>query len=251
MEMNEMGFSEEAVETPVDEVGFEDLMEEDTVDDSHDDGAESEEPVIRNQTDFNAALKNRLQEKEASVSRRYQNSPEYLLGQELLRERMQNGISAEQAYQQILDERVKAKAESYRQNPQNFYEDYLRSQQNRPQDYEPQGDAQSLAEQLIEAREMGVLPEDFSPADITPDFIADVQEFGVRGAAKIFNASHVTTDKVVSRVAANQRLPRTMKTDGANVPVPRLDIEHMSTEDFEKLDQRLADALAKGRRVRF
>lgn len=159
MEMNEMGFSEEAVETPVDEVGFEDLMEEDTVDDSHDDGAESEEPVIRNQTDFNAALKNRLQEKEASVSRRYQNSPEYLLGQELLRERMQNGISAEQAYQQILDERVKAKAESYRQNPQNFYEDYLRSQQNRPQDYEPQGDAQSLAEQLIEAREMGVLPK--------------------------------------------------------------------------------------------
>ena len=250
MEMNEMGYSEEVVETPVDEVAVDEIMNDDTGAQTSDAATQSE-PVIKNQADFNAALRTRLQEKEASVSRRYQNSPEYMLGQELLRERMQNGISAEQAYQQILDERVKAKAESYKQNPQNFYEDYLRSQSRQ---YEPQqsyDDNQSLAEQLIEAKEMGVLPEDFSPEDITPDFIADVQEFGVRGAAKIFNASHVTTDRVVSKIAANQRLPRTMKTDGANVPPPRLDIEHMSSDDFAKLDERLTEALAKGRRVRF
>ena len=250
METNEMGFSEEAIETPVDEVDFDSLMDEDTVEESHDDGAQSE-PVIKNQTDFNAALKTRLQEKEASVSRRYQNSPEYMLGQELLRERMQNGISAEQAYQQILDERVKQKAESYKQNPQNFYEDYLRSQTRQPEPQDDGGDAQSLAEQLIEAREAGLLPEDFSPADITPDFISDVQEFGVRGAAKIFNASHVSTDNVVSKLNANKRLPKTMRTDGVNVPPPKLDIENMSTEDFAKFDKRLADALAKGKRVRF
>ena len=250
MEMNEMGYSEEVVETPVDEVAVDEIMNDDTGAQTSDAATQSE-PVIKNQADFNAALRTRLQEKEASVSRRYQNSPEYMLGQELLRERMQNGISAEQAYQQILDERVKAKAESYKQNPQNFYEDYLRSQSRQ---YEPQqsyDNNQSLAEQLIEAKEMGVLPEDFSPEDITPDFIADVQEFGVRGAAKIFNASHVTTDRVVSKIAANQRLPRTMKTDGANVPMPKLDIEHMSSDDFAKLDERLTEALAKGRRVRF
>lgn len=250
METNEMGYSEEVVESPVDEVAVDEIMGDGTGA-STSDAATQSEPVIKNQTDFNAALRTRLQEKEASVSRRYQNSPEYMLGQELLRERMQNGMSAEQAYQQILDERVRAKAESYKQNPQNFYEDYLRSQSRQYEAPRGAGDDQSLAEQLIEAKEMGVLPEDFSPDDITPDFIADVQEFGVRGAAKIFNASHVTTDKVVSRLNANQRLPRTMKTDGANVPPPRLDIERMSSEDFARLDERLSDALAKGKRIRF
>ena len=250
METNEMGFTEEVVEPQNNEVSVDDIMGEGTVGNSPDDVAQPSEPVIKNQTDFNAALKTRLQEKEASVARRYQNSPEFMLGQELLRERMQNGISAEQAYQQILDERVKAKAESYRQNPQNFYEDYLR-QQSRQEYRSSSDDASSLAEQLISAREMGLLPEDFSPQDITPDFIENVQEFGVRGAAKIYNASRVSTDNVVSKVSANQRLPRPMKTDGINVPPPRIDIEHMSTEDFEKLDQRLSEALAKGRRVRF
>ena len=250
METNEMGFMEEVVDPQNDEVSVDDIMGDGTVGSSPDDVAQPSEPVIRNQADFNAALKTRLQEKEASVARRYQSSPEFMLGQELLRERMQNGISAEQAYQQILDERVKAKAESYRQNPQNFYEDYLR-QQSRQEYRSGSDDASSLAEQLISAREMGLLPEDFSPKDITPDFIENVQEFGVRGAAKIFNASRVSTDNVVSRVSANQRLPRPMKTDGINVPPPKLDIEHMSTEDFEKLDQRLSEALAKGRRVRF
>ena len=245
-----MGFTEEVVEPQNNEVSVDDIMGEGTVGNSPDDVAQPSEPVIKNQTDFNAALKTRLQEKEASVARRYQNSPEFMLGQELLRERMQNGISAEQAYQQILDERVKAKAESYRQNPQNFYEDYLR-QQSRQEYRSSSDDASSLAEQLISAREMGLLPEDFSPQDITPDFIENVQEFGVRGAAKIYNASRVSTDNVVSKVSANQRLPRPMKTDGINVPPPRIDIEHMSTEDFEKLDQRLSEALAKGRRVRF
>ena len=145
MEMNEMGYSEEVVETPVDEVAVDEIMNDDTGAQTSDAATQSE-PVIKNQADFNAALRTRLQEKEASVSRRYQNSPVYMLGQELLRERMQNGISAEQAYQQILDERVKAKAESYKQNPQNFYEDYLRSQSRQ---YEPQqsyDDNQSLAE---------------------------------------------------------------------------------------------------------
>lgn len=251
METNEMGFTEEVVEPQNPEVGIDEIMGEGTVANSPDDGAQPSEPVIKNQTDFNAALKTRLQEKEASVARRYQNSPEFLLGQQLLRERMQNGVSAEQAYQQILDERVKAKAESYRQNPQNFYEDYLRSQTRQPEIRSSSDDAQSLAEQLISAKESGLLPEDFSPQDITPDFIADVQEYGVKAAARIFNASHASTDSIVSKVAANQRLPRTMRTDGINVPPPRLDIENMSTEDFAKLDDRLADALAKGKRVRF
>jgi len=250
METNEMGFTEEVVEPQADEVNIDELVEG-TVDKTQDDAAKPE-PAIKNQQDFNAALRNRLQEKEASVSRRYQNSPEYMLGQELLRERMQNGMSAEQAYQQILDERVKAKAESYKQNPQNFYEDYLRSQQTGRQQDDQQGDeASSLAEQLIEARANGLLPEDFSSSDITPEFIADVQEFGVRGAAKIFNASHVTTDRVVSKLNSNQRLPRTMKTDGANVPVPKLDFDHMSDEEFAKLDSRFAEALAKGKKIRF
>lgn len=251
METNEMGFTEEVVEPQVDEVGVDELMGEGTVEQTQDDAAQ-QEPVIKNQTDFNAALKNRLQEKEASVSRRYQNSPEFLLGQELLRERMQNGMSAEQAYQQILDERVKSKAESYRKNPQNFYEDYLRSQSLRqPAPQADPSDAQSLAEQLIDARENGLLPEDFSPADITPDFIADVQEYGVKAAARIFNASHVATDNVLSKVNANSRLPRPMRTNGANVPPPKLNIPDMSDEAFAKLDKRIEEALAKGKRVRF
>ena len=96
------------------------------------DGAEPERP-IQNQTDFNAALKTRLAEKEATVSRRYTSSPEYQLGKMMLAERMQkDGVSAEVAAQRIRQERIEQRAQQYKQDHRSSIGTTFRAKPNQP-----------------------------------------------------------------------------------------------------------------------
>lgn len=223
------------------------------------DGAEPERP-IRNQTDFNAALKTRLAEKEATVSRQYSNSPEYQLGKILLAERMQkDGVSAEVAAQRIRQERIDQRAQQYQQNPQEFYKDYLqdKNQPSQPPQQQPQqqsqtDEASTLAQQLYDAKQSGILPEGFDPnKHITREFIADVQRFGVEAAAAIFQAKSTSTGSIVTELERRQRQPQPIRPTGGSVPAQKVDFRNMSIEDFEALDAKVSAEMARGRRVTF
>ena len=223
---------------------------------SHSDGAQPERP-IQNQTDFNAALKTRLTEKEATVSRRFLESPEYQLGRMLLADRMQrDGVSAEEAAQRIRKERIDQRAQQYQQNPQEFYKDYLQSQTQptKPAQQQPaqQDEASSLAQQLYDAKQAGILPDGFDPdKHITREFISDVQRFGVEAAARILQAQSASTGSIVSELERRQRQPQPIRPTGGSVAAPKVDFENMSDADFAALDAKIGAAMAKGKRVRF
>lgn len=223
------------------------------------DGAEPERP-IQNQTDFNAALKTRLAEKEATVSRRYTSSPEYQLGKMLLAERMQkDGVSAEVAAQRIRQERIDQRAQQYKQDPQEFYRDYLQSQtqpapapQANPMQNAPQDEASTLAQQLYDAKQAGILPDSFDPnKHITREFISDVQRFGVEAAARIFQVQTASTDSIVSELERRRQQPQPIRPTGGSVSAPKIDIANMTDAEFAALDAKIGDAMAKGKRVKF
>lgn len=220
---------------------------------SHDGGAEPTEP-IRTQKDFNAALRVRLQEKEASVSRRFESSPEYRLGQQLLRERMsRDGITAEEAAARIERDMIAQQAAEYQQNPQRFYEDYLRNQTNPTARQSARQDpAASIAQELIAAKESGLLPDSFDPQrHLTPEFMADVQEYGVKAAARIFSASAASADAYASEVAARQRVPQPIRTSGASMRQAKPDFSTMTDAQFKAYSEKIDKALATGKKVRF
>lgn len=223
---------------------------------SHSDGAQPERP-IQNQTDFNAALKTRLLEKEATVSKRFQESPEYQLGRTLLADRMQrDGVSAEEAAQRIRKERIDQRAQQYQQNPQEFYKDYLQSQTQptKPAQQQPaqQDEASSLAQQLYDAKQAGILPDGFDPdKHITREFISDVQRFGVEAAARILQVQSASTGSIVSELERRQRQPQPIRPTGGSVAAPKVDFENMSDAEFAALDAKIGAAMAKGKRVRF
>ena len=219
---------------------------------AHDGGAEPTDP-IRSQKDFNAALRVRLQEKEASVSRRYESTPEYRLGQQLLRERMsREGISAQEAAARIERDMIAQQAAEYQKNPQRFYEDYLRTQ-NQPQARQtaPQDPAASIAQELIAAKEAGLLPDSFSPQHLTPEFIADVQEYGIKAAARIFAASAASADAYAGEVAARQRVPQPIRTSGSSMRQAKPNFATMTDAQFDAYNKRIEAELAKGKKVRF
>lgn len=152
---------ENSVATPAADVGFEQvdaaqfdnsaetvdvgtLMQEDTtptvapaepvatIQQPQDDAASGK--GFRSQEDFDRVLGRRL----GDERRRYESSPEYMLGQQLIRERAaRDGITAQEAYQRIQNDHVQQKAEQYAKDPKAFYADYL-TQQNRPYTPTPQ-----------------------------------------------------------------------------------------------------------------
>lgn len=220
---------------------------------SHDGGAEQPEP-IRNQKDFNAALRVRLQEKEASVARRFESSPEYRLGQQLLRDRMsREGITAEEAAVRIERDMIAQQAAEYQKNPQRFYEDYLRNQTQPASRQSVQQDpAANIAQELIAAKESGLLPDSFDPQrHLTPEFMADVQEYGVRAAARIFSASAASADAYANEVAARQRVPQPIRTSGSSMRQAKPDFASMTDAQFRAYSEKIDKALATGKKVRF
>lgn len=252
--MEELNNSTEQVQG-VDELDFDSLIqdvpEQQPVEENPQTGGGDPqgEQAIKTQADFNNALKTRLAEKERSVSRRYENSPEYLLGQQLLRERMTaKGISADAAMQEIQNEFVQQKAAKYKTDPQSFYEDYIRNQ-NQP--IPANNRAQSLAEELAEAKESGILPDYFEPSNIDSEFLANCERYGVEAAAKIFAAGHASTDGIVSELTARQKQAQPMRTTGNDRPNTKLDFDNMSADQFDAFDRRVQQAIAQGRKIRF
>lgn len=211
-----------------------------------------------NQTDINHILGVRIDAERARMTRRYESSPEYQLGQMLIRDRAsREGISAEEAFRKIQSESITQRAEQYAKDPKAFYADYL-TQQTRPNatptpppNTPPAVDGATLTSELLKAgaQEMGFLPQ-----HITAQFVADAQQFGVQAALSFWqrsqSASAPTADAVVSQLEQRKRAPQPIRPVGKPSTATTMDYSEMSSEDFKKLDAKLRQATLDGRRVK-
>lgn len=205
------------------------------------------------QEDFDKALGERLQRERT----RHESTPEYLLGQQLIRERAaREGITPQEAYQRIRNDHVQQKAEQYAKDPKAFYADYL-TQQYQPQQTPPTFNqpvsAASLTQQLIDA---GAPSMGFQPHHITAQFAADAQQYGVQAALAFWQRSQqaapqrATEDAVIAQIEQRKRAPQPIRPTTNGGAVPSHDYQNMSSEDFQKLEAALKQATLDGRRVR-
>jgi len=210
-------------------------------------------PKIENQKDFNYALNRRLEDERKKYARRYESSDEYQIGKMLLQDRAaKDGITVQEARRRIESERIEAQAKQYAENPQSFYQDYIRAKQ--PEQTPIQDPAMNLSQQIIEARESGVLPEEFSPEHVNSDFVENVQRYGIEAASKIWQAQQspkVAVDSIADEIEKRRNMPKPMNPASGNVTPPRINFSDMSSEEFWKLDAKIKEAQLRGKTPRF
>lgn len=223
-----------------------------TVQNTQDDAAKGGKGFIP-QADFDRILGARLRDERV----RHEASPEFMLGQQLIRERAaRDGVTAEEAYRRITNDHVQQRAEQYVKDPKSFYTDML-TQQLQPQTPQtPQtsptpntpADAATLTQQLIAA---GAMDMGFQPQHITPQFAADAQQYGVQTALLLWQRGQAPTqDAVVATLEQRKRAPQPMRPMSNGGTVPTRDYASMSSEEFRKLEAKLQQATLDGRRVR-
>lgn len=208
------------------------------------------------QADFNRILGERL----GDERKKYEATPEFMLGQQLIRERAaRDGVSADEAYRRITDDHIKQRAEQYDKNPKEFYADMLRQQMtpNTPPTPQPPREtpasAMTLTQQLLEA---GAPSMGFLPQHITPQFAADAQELGVRAALALWKRGmqaqpqSASPEAIIDQIEQRRRAPQPMRPTTQASGAPSYDYASMSTEEFRKLEQQIKKATSEGRRVR-
>jgi len=243
-----------------DYVGIEDLMSESddgTVeqaqtapapDDAGTAGSAPAQQTAQTQTDFDKVLGKRLYDERSKQETRWRSTPQYLLGEELLQERMKReNLSEADAYEKIRAERREAKAQQYARNPQEFYADYLAEKE--PTKTQPSNSAEELTRMLIEA---GAPDMGFTAGDITPQFAEDAQKYGVSAALAMWQRTRSADTQAQARqqMDVQRSLPRSHSIQGQAAGAPALDYSTMSDEDFDKVTAKLNRATRDGRRVR-
>lgn len=224
------------------------------------DGSAQPSAKAMSQEAFNAALSGRLTEERFRVQRRFEQSPEYQIGAQLLRTRMaQEGVTAEEAARKILDEHISARAESYKNDPKAFYEDMLRGNMGQPVPAQPTTEkpnapaANSIAEQLVRAREAGIMPEHFTSKDITSEFVQDVSELGAERALRVWSREHAAAPSsrsdILGELSRRQAQPQPMRSTGDNVGRKPIDFTAMSDEEFERWEAEINRRAARGERI--
>lgn len=241
-------------------------------------GAKPANEEIGSQRDFNTALNRRLQEERGRLSRRYEDSPAYRVGQQLLADRMEReGLTEEEAMRKIIDERADALADRYAKDPKAYYRDQVAGKLNpkpKPKSPSDEGDDDSTTEirdtrntgevgkYLAQEAKAGRLPEGFGRESITPEFIEDVEDMGIRAALRLWERTNSgapakaapqkggqpTREEIIAELERRQKQANPIRVNGGNVEPRQRDFspEHMSKEEFRKADEALERAL-KGR----
>lgn len=232
------------------------------------DGAEQPDNA-RNQNatpkDFSVALNKRVAEIQAREQAKYESSDEYQFGRMMLQERAaREGITVQEARRRYENEQVSSQADEYQKNPKKFYEDFVRYrnsppvQQAQPQQLQPEAHgvnvvAPSLARQIVEAKQNGLLPETFSPADVTPEFVSHVQQFGVQEAARRLAAPQqgfATAASIADELERRRRAPRPMRPASQGAAMGAVNFRGMTDEQFNKYDAQIEKAIMEGKRVK-
>lgn len=206
------------------------------------------------QKDIDAAFGKRL----AQVRRQYESSGEYALGAMILDERAQrDGISREEAYKRIQQERLDERADTYAKNPKEFYKDYL--QGNAPQRQpsfqapqpteDPQAQARRVGEELANMYKAGALPDGFDiRSSLDQDTYNNIVDYGAPAAMRIWAAEHGPEREIARR----QSGPAPMRpTSGASQQSTPTDFSKMTSEEFWKKRDEIKKAMLDGKKVRF
>lgn len=198
--------------------------------------------------DMSKAVQNRLRQERKKAA--------YILGDELLKERMlADNVNEEEALKRIRDDRIKQKAAAFKANPEKAYEEMLRM---RNQPIEPVEDARTtetdverLYNSIVGDMQAGKVPQDFdlnahmSDPNKAREFIDLYEAFGMEKAC-----AYAMRMSAPTKAEINRSLPKPINTNNAYTPATP-DIWAMSSEDFAKMDQKMKQARAQGKRVNF
>lgn len=222
---------------------------EKTVVNSPADGAQ-----YQSQKDIDAAFGKRI----AKVRQQYEQSGEYALGAMLLDERAKrDGITREEAYKRIQQERLDATADAYAKDPKQFYRDLLQgnvtpTNQRQPafqpaQAETPQAQAKRVGEELANMYNAGQLPEGFDiRQNLDQDTYNNIVEYGAPAAMRIWAAEHGPAVELARR----QSGPAPMRPTSSNKQSGPVDYSTISSEDYKKKKDQIRQAMLNGKRVR-
>lgn len=207
----------------------------------------------QSQKDIDAAFGKRI----AKVRQQYEQSGEYTLGAMLLDERAKrDGITREEAFQRIQQERLDATADAYAKDPKQFYRDLLQGNVTTPQRQPafqpaqaeaPQAQAKRVGEELANMYKAGQLPEGFDiRQNLDQDTYNNIVEYGAPAAMRIWAAEHGPTVELARR----QSGPAPMRPTSSNKQSGPVDYSTISTEDYRKKKDQIRQAMLNGKRVR-
>ena len=247
----------DAQETPVEEVTISVSPSEpaQTGSDNTVDAANAANPPadgaqFKSQKDIDAAFGKRL----AKEREKYEQSPEWQLGALYLDERAKrDGISRNEAYQRIQQERLDAKADAYARDPKQFYKDLLSGNatpQRQPsfqQAETPEAQAQRVGAELANMYKAGQLPQGFDiQQSLDQDTYNNIVEYGAPAAMRIWAAEHGPAQELARR----QSGPAPMRPTSSNKQSAPTDFSTISQEEWFKKRAEIRKAALDGKRVR-
>lgn len=192
--------------------------------------------------------------------KKYEQSPEWQLGQMMLNERAKrDGITPAEAYQRIQQERLDARADAYARNPKQFYADLLAGNVTTPQrqtfptedaplaQVTPEVQAQRVGAELASMYQAGQLPEGFDiRSSLDQDTYNNIVEYGAKAAMRIWAAEHGPA----AEIARRQSGPAPMRPTSSNKQSGPVDYSTMSSADFFKKREEINRAVLNGKKVR-
>lgn len=250
----------DAQETPVEEVTISVSPQGDsqTGADNPVDAANAANPPadgaqFKSQKDIDAAFGKRL----AKEREKYEQSPEWQLGALYLDERAKrDGISRNEAYQRIQQERLDAKADAYARDPKQFYKDLLSGnatpQQRQPsfqpaQAETPEAQAQRVGAELANMYKAGQLPQGFDiQQSLDQDTYNNIVEYGAPAAMRIWAAEHGPAQELARR----QSGPAPMRPTSSNKQSAPTDYSAISSADYYKKRAEIRQAVLNNKKVR-
>lgn len=200
--------------------------------------------------EMSKAVQNRLKQERRGAA--------YQLGRELLDERMRaENLSEADALAKIREDRIKAKAQQYKENPEAAFEELLRNKYQPPTEPEetptPERNVQKVYNEIVAEINDGKVPEGFdltaylSDRDRAVEFLEWREKLGMEQACAI---AMRLSDKAPTQTEINRALPKPIGTNNAYSP-KQVDFTEMSSEDFRKMNEKIKRMSAAGKRVEF
>lgn len=207
--------------------------------------------------------RNAFAEQRRALEERHRNDPATLIGERILKDRMQrDGTDRRAAYESVMqrlnDAEDKAAAQAADVSPgMARYMREMRETMQGLQDRlgmsgqpegpreaeEPAAGAEERAREIVDELLQTPVPRgfDMDSAINDPGFVELLAEFTPAAAVRIYQAEHMAPQQVADRLRARQGVPASTRPQQAVRPEPNY--REMSSEDFFKMKERVAKSI--------
>lgn len=198
--------------------------------------------------DMSRAVSSRLKQERKKAA--------YVLGEELLRERMNaDNITEAEALARIREDRIKQKAAAFKNNPEEGFAELMRQQRMSPGEeaQTPEARVESLYNAMTADIEAGKVPQGFdlnahmSDRERAKEFVELYEALGMERACAI--AMRMSPQKP-TKAEMNRSLPQSERTNNSYNPQP-VDFSAMDSKQFAEYKEKIRKANAQGKRVIF